>query len=255
MIRAIGLLTIAALIGLWEFVATTGAVDEKLIPAPSLILDAAVEMAASGELVWDLVASMERWTFGFAYGVVLGVSLGVATGRSVVLRQLFEPTIQLLRPVPAIAFVPVAIIWFGIGEESKHFLVAWGAFFPIWVNTHVGTARVDPDYLWAARSLGATEWQILRSVVLPASLPFIFAGVRVGIAVGFICLVAAEMAGAFNGLGYRITASHMVFRLDRMFVALILLGVIGTLTDRAFYWGSLRLFPWLEMEMKGSLQR
>jgi len=111
----------------------------------------------------------------------------------------------------------------------------------------VGATSVDRDYLWAAESLGASKTRILTTVILPAALPFISAGLRVGIAMGFICLVAAEMAGAYEGLGFRVTASHLVFRVDKMFVALTVLGALGALADRLFSAAWFRLFPWLRV--------
>ncbi|MEK9135671.1 MAG: ABC transporter permease subunit, partial [Bacteroidota bacterium] len=176
-----------------------------------------------------------------------GIIIGLLTGRIAMLRASLEQIIQAVRAVPAISFVPLAIIWFGIGEPAKQFLVAWGAFFPIWLNTHVGATNVDRDYLWAAESLGASKTRILATVILPAALPFISAGLRIGIAMGFICLVAAEMAGAYEGLGFRVTASHLVFRVDKMFVALTVLGVLSAVVDKLFSVAWFRLFPWMRV--------
>jgi len=236
--------TIPFLLLTWEALSATGIINTKLIPPPTRVLITALEMTRTGELLRDVSASLWRWLVGFLYASVLGILTGLLTGRIPILRATLQQVIQILRPVPAISFVPLAIVWFGIGEAAKYFLVAWGAFFPIWLNTHVGAQNVDYYYLWAAKSLGASKIRMVSTVILPAALPFIFAGLRTGIAVGFICLVAAEMAGAYEGLGFRVTASHLVFRVDKMFVALFMLGLVGALTDRLFSGAFLRLFPW-----------
>jgi len=236
--------TVPLLLLMWEVLCATGVINSKLIPPPTRVIVTAFEMIRTGELLGDMSASLLRWSLGFLYASVLGIMVGLLTGRIPILRATLQQVIQILRPVPAISFVPLAIVWFGIGEPAKYFLVAWGAFFPIWLNTHVGAANVDRYYLWAAESLGASKIRMVATVILPAALPFIFAGLRTGIAVGFICLVAAEMAGAYEGLGFRVTASHLVFRVDKMFVALCVLGLLGALTDKLFSGAFLRLFPW-----------
>lgn len=236
--------TVPLLLLTWEALSATGVINSKLIPPPTRVMVTALEMIRTGELLGDVSASLWRWSLGFFYASVLGILTGLLTGRIPIFRATLQQVIQLLRPVPAISFVPLAIVWFGIGEAAKYFLVAWGAFFPIWLNTHVGAANVDRYYLWAAESLGASKMRMVATVILPAALPFIFAGLRTGIAVGFICLVAAEMAGAYEGLGFRVIASHLVFRVDKMFVALCVLGLLGALTDRLFSGAFLRLFPW-----------
>ena len=238
------ILVIPALIVIWEFAGVFGLYDTNVIPYPSDVFNSAVGMFQSGEMVADVLISLKRWVIGFVYAMLLGVFLGILTARQTLFRIIFQPVIQFFRPIPAISFVPIAIVWFGIGEQAKHFLVMWGAFFPIWLNTHLGISTVNKKYIWAAKSLGASDIRIVTTVVLPAALPFILAGLRIGISVGFICLVAAEMAGAYEGLGFRITASHLVFRIDKMFVALILLGALGALSDKLFASAVEILFPW-----------
>ena len=241
---SMSVLVIPILVLMWEIAGHFDFFDSKVIPQPSVIFDAAVVMFRTGEMFADILASLKRWSIGFSYAMVLGILLGILTARLTVFRVILQPVIQFFRPIPAISFVPIAIVWFGIGEQAKHFLVMWGAFFPIWLNTHLGILSVNQKYIWAAKSLGASNIRIITTVVLPAALTFILAGLRIGIAVGFICLVAAEMAGAYEGLGFRITASHLVFRIDKMFVALILLGVLGAVSDKLFMSIAEKLFPW-----------
>ena len=245
-IRLLMYATLPTLLVVWELLCAAQIINRQLIPPPSRVIQAALEMLQSGELFTDLQASLRRWSIGYLGASLLGICCGMLTARLAIFSATLQQIIQVFRPVPAISFVPLAIVWFGIGETAKYFLVGWGAFFPIWLNTHIGVSNVDRYYLWAAESLGASKIRMITTVILPAALPFIFAGLRNGIAVGFICLVAAEMIGAYEGLGFRVTASHLVFRVDKMFLAICLLGAIGALMDKLFSKVFLQVFPWLK---------
>jgi NitT/TauT family transport system permease protein len=239
------LLAVSILILLWQFGAPY-VLNTSLIPPPSQISIALVEMARTGELLSDISVSMRRVLIGFALGSVAGTFVGLLTGRIKFLTDTLGQIIQVLRPIPVIALVPLAIVWFGIGETSKYFLVFWGVFFPVWLNTHLGASSIEQRYIWAAQSLGAGRQQLFYSVIFPSSLPMIIAGMRTGIAIGFVCVVAAEMSGAFGGIGYRIYASHMVFRVDKMMAGIVVLGLLGAIADRCFAFVVGRVFPWLE---------
>lgn len=238
--------SITALLAIWELVSRSGLFNISLFPPPSVVSRTFVTMLLSGELVSDVLISLQRVIVGFVIGSAIGVLLGVLTGRVRLLAKTIGQLIQLFRPIPVIAFVPLAIVWFGLGEPSKYFLIMWGVFFPVWINTHLGVSSVDTVLVWAAKSLGATDRQIIYEVVLPNAVPFVVAGARNGIALAFICLVAAEMAGAFGGIGYRISVSHLVFRVDKMMVGLVMLGILGAATDALFAKGVLLLMPWYE---------
>lgn len=164
------------------------------------------------------------------------------------LHGLINPLVQMFRAVPALAFVPLAIFWFGIGEVSKIFLIFWGVLFPVWVNTYLGVRDTNPLLGRAAASLGARGWRMLLFVVLPGALPFILAGLRISLSVAMVLLVAAELAGAMFGVGYLIQMSQQVFRVDQMFVGLISLGVMGFGADFLFNRAVARLLPWYGAE-------
>lgn len=227
--------SIALFFMLWELAARLQWINPRFVPPPSQVFASLVAMLENGMLLEDTVASVQRSLAGFFLGSLVAILLGLLTGHAAWCRRLFEPIIQLFRPIPSIAFVPLATLWFGLGETPKVFLIAYGAFFPVWLNTHVGVGTVDRDYLRAARCLGANARQIFFGIVLPAALPFIVAGLRFGIGVAFIVLVAAEMTGASAGLGYRIEQSHLVFRPDQMLVGLLMLGVLGAVADWVFH--------------------
>jgi ABC-type nitrate/sulfonate/bicarbonate transport system permease component len=229
---------------LWELVARSGIYNAKLFPAPTTIVRAFREMIAAGEFAQDVLMSIGRALVGFGAGAMMGVSVGVLTGRNRTWRFLLHPILQSLRSIPSIGLLPLAILFFGLDEMSKYFLVFWGVFFPVWINSHLGVASVQQRYLWAASSLGAKDWRLMWEVVLPASLPLIIAGMRVGIGLAFLNLVAAEMSGASSGLGYRVSASHLVFRSDKMIAALVALGVLGAASDGAFRYFAAKVAPW-----------
>ena len=150
--------------------------------------------------------------------------------------------------MPPISFVPIAILWFGLGEASKYFLVFWGVFFVVWINTHIGVTNVPKIYLEAAQNLGASERGMVHQVVLPAALPMLLAGLRTAIPIGFYSLVAAEIAGAYSGVAYMIEIAHTNFQIDKMFSGLVILGIGSALADRLFVAVTSRAFPWIQMD-------
>lgn len=229
---------------LWEILSHSGLVNEVMLPAPTSIAVTAYHMIETGELVRHLWSSIWRALIGYATGTVLAICLGVLMAQVQILDRLLNPLLQMFRAVPSLAFVPLAIFWFGVGEVSKIFLIAWGVFFPVWVSTYVGVRDANPLLLRAAESLGARGWRNLIFVVLPGALPLILTGMRVSLSVALVVLVAAELAGAVFGVGYLIQMSQQVFRVDQMFVGLICLGVLGFGADRMFEALIGVCFPW-----------
>ncbi|MBV9858617.1 MAG: ABC transporter permease [Alphaproteobacteria bacterium] len=198
-----------------------------LLPAPHTVLFAGVELVRSGELQRDILASMSRVIQGFLLAAVLGVALGTAVGRSRRLEYLVEPTIELLRPIPPLAFLPMMVLWFGIGETSKVAFIAYAAFFPIFTTTLEGIKYVDPLLIRAASSLGASRRDIFRYVVLPAALPSIITGLRLGFGLSFFVIVAAEFIAADSGLGYLINDARTFFLVANMLLGAAIIGAIG----------------------------
>ncbi|WP_371742119.1 ABC transporter permease [Citreicella sp. C3M06] len=238
------LLSFVFVLGLWCAVATSGVVREIIFPAPWSVWSATVEMWRNGTLQKDLAASLSRAAVGYGLGAALGVAMGVLSGRIAPVRVLLGPFLSLLRPIPAIALVPVAIVWFGIGEGAKYFVVSYTVFLTVWFNTHQGMAYVPQVWLRAARSLGASRLRELCTVVLPAAAPHILAGLRLGVALAFLSLVAAELSGASSGLGFRLQEARQYVRTDRMFALLIILGLLGALADQAVAWLGRKLVHW-----------
>ncbi len=220
--------------------------NPALFPPPSRVLQAALPMIESGELAGHIAASLTRATAGFGIALILGIAAGILTARITFLHHLSEPVLHGFRSVPSLAVVPLAVLWFGIGELPKIALIAWGAFFPIWITTFIGVRDTHIVYLRSAAALGAGRLRTLFQVVLPAALPFILAGVRQAIAVSLIVLVAAELSGSTRGIAYMMSLGHQLFQVEIMFIGLVLLGTFGFLADRLFVWAAKRLFPWYQ---------
>lgn len=238
------LVSFLLVLAIWAAVGAVGAFPETIFPAPWTVFSAAVEMAQSGVLFSDLSVSLGRAAVGFTIGASLGVAVGLLTGRVAAIRTLLNPFLAILRPIPAIALVPVAIVWFGIGEGSKYFVISYTVFLTVWFNTHHGMEYVPDIYLRASRSLGASRFREFFSVVIPAAAPHIFAGIRLGVALAFLSLVAAELSGASSGIGYRLQEARQYIRTDRMFALLIELGILGALVDAIVHRIGRRLVHW-----------
>ena len=229
---------------LWQVVSTSGLINELLFPPPTKVAAALWGELINGTLLLDLGMSTMRVAIGFASGAAAAIAVGLLTGRYQVISNFLAPIFQLLRPIPPIAFVPIVILWFGLSEWGKWFLVFWGVFFTVWVATHLGVQRADPALIRAARSLGAPDRLLIRDVVLPSALPTIFVGLRTAVGISFYTLVAAELAGAFAGLAYRIDLAHQNMQTGQMLGGLVMLGLVSAAADRGFATLSRRLVWW-----------
>lgn len=221
-------------LGIWTAVSLGNAHVWKafnpiLLPSPWAVLASGVELARSGQLQRDILASMARVLQGFTVAALAGVAVGLAAGTWRALDRLVEPMIELLRPIPPLAFLPMMVLWFGIGETSKIAFIAYAAFFPVFTTTVEGIKHVDPLLLRAASSLGATRLELFRHVVLPAALPAIITGLRLGFGLSFFVIVAAEFIAADSGLGYMINDARTFFMVSQMLLGAVVIGLIGFL--------------------------
>jgi ABC-type nitrate/sulfonate/bicarbonate transport system permease component len=219
------------LIAAWELVSRRGLVDPFFLPPPTSILKAMAQMAATGELVRHMEASLFRALSGYVLAAILGVGLGIAICWSRIIENILDPVFELLRPISTLGLVPLMIIWFGIGNGSKIVIVLKACFFPILLNTVAGIRGVNLKLIQAGRSLGANELQIWGKVIIPAALPVIFTGMRISTAISMMAIVAVEMFSADSGLGFVIVDSQRVFATDRMFVGILTLSIIGFSMD------------------------
>jgi ABC-type nitrate/sulfonate/bicarbonate transport system permease component len=239
------LIGILLFLGAWEAIPRLVPwINKVLFPPPSKVFATLWPMLLSGEIAHNVLVSLGRAGAGFLIAAVLGIAAGVLTARLRVLQHLTEPLLHGFRAIPVIALVPISVLWFGIGESAKIALVATGAFFPIWIATFIGVRDVHVVYLRSAACLGAGRMATMLWVILPAALPFILTGLRQAMAISLIVLVAAELSGATAGVAYMMSMGHQLFRVDVMFIGLLLLGTLGFLFDRLFVLLTQRLFPW-----------
>jgi NitT/TauT family transport system permease protein len=245
-------------LALWEWISASGFVNPLILPSPLAVakkwfeylspyepFDPAkssyVAWLVSGELLHDAFASLRRVVSGFLIGTGLALPLGLFMGASENVYKLFNPLVQVLRPIPPIAFIPLAILWFGLGNPPAIFLITIGAFFPVLMNTIAGVRHVDEIYIRAAESLGASRWTLFVRVMLPASSPYILAGARIGMGTAFIVVIVAEMIAVNSGLGYRILEAREFFWSDKIIAGMITIGLLGLALDT----GMSRLNDWL----------
>ncbi len=233
---------------LWELLSRLHFFNPQALPAPTQVFLkwmeylrplAPYDTAKTGYLAWffsgelphDLLATFLRVLVGFLIGAGLALPLGLFMGNFEGVYRLFNPLIQVLRPIPPIAFVPLSILWFGLGNPPAYFLISLGAFFPVLMNTISGVRNVDSIYIRAAQNLGAGGDTMFLRVILPAAMPHILTGLRVGIGVAFICVIVAEMIAVNNGLGYRITEAREFFWSDKIIAGMITIGLLGLAID------------------------
>ncbi|KTS38910.1 sulfonate ABC transporter permease [Methylobacterium indicum] len=245
-----GALLPVGLLILWEAASRAGLFSAVVLPPPSAVAsrwfaslvpalpyDPATQSYTawlfSGELPHDAVASLGRVIAGFAIGVGLALPVGLLMGTSDRLYGLVNPLLQILRPIPPIAYIPLAIVWFGLGNPPALFLIALGTFFPVLVNTVAGVRQVDSIYIRAARNLGANSWTMFRRVILPAASPFVLAGMRIGIGTAFIVVIVAEMIAVSDGLGYRILEAREYMWSDKIIGGMLTIGILGLVIDGA----------------------
>jgi NitT/TauT family transport system permease protein len=232
-----------ALLALWETGVRLEWLDPRLVAPPSLVIVELRHLALSGDLVPALAASLWRVVVGFLLAAGIGIPLGALMARVRMVEIICDPLIELLRPVSPLALFPLFILWFGIGEASKIFIIAFACSFPISLNTYAGVRGMDATYFRAARSLGASPWEIMHGIVLRGSLPHIFTGLRLAWGIALIVIVAAEMIGAVRGIGYMVLESQQTFRIPRLFGSIVVIGLAGFLTDLGFRYLRRRMLP------------
>jgi NitT/TauT family transport system permease protein len=229
-----------ALIIAWELFARSGALPASLLPAPSRVVWSLADwifgidessQSYSGHWLKDAFASCSRVFAGYMIAAVSAIAIGIAIGWWRWVERTLEPTLQMLRPVPPVSWIPLAIIWFGIADKPAIFLVFLGAFFPVLMNAIHGVKTIDKGLIRAAAMMGATQGQLLRYVVLPAALPSIFAGLRIAIGTAWMLTVTAEMVAVKSGLGYALWDSYYFLRYDLVLAAMISIGVMGFASD------------------------
>jgi NitT/TauT family transport system permease protein len=239
----LGIMGVASLLGGW-WVAASLLGNPILLPAPPAMLQGFRELVADGTLLQDIGASLQRVLSGFALAALTGAPLALLVVAFRRLRQLLLPVLSLLRPIPPIAWVPLAILWFGLGDKPSYFVTAVAAFFPIFLNAQGGASGLEQQHLRAARCLGARKLELLRYVYLPSSLPSLWTGLKIGLGQSWMAVVTAELVAAQSGLGHMIELNRLQLETARVFVGMAMIAVIGALMTVALSSLEVWLFPW-----------
>ncbi|KAF0814032.1 putative aliphatic sulfonates transport permease protein SsuC [Andreprevotia sp. IGB-42] len=221
----------ALLVVVWQWAATHGVLTSRILPAPLAVLEAGARLWQSGELWAHLKISFWRAAIGFSVGGGIGLLLGLITGLSKRGELLLDTTVQMIRNVPPLALIPLVILWFGIDEAAKLFLVAFGTLFPVYINTYHGIKSVDKDLVEMAKSYGLRGWPLFRDVILPGALPSILVGVRFALGFAWILLIVAETISASSGIGYLAMNAREFLQTDVVVLAILLYALLGKLSD------------------------
>ncbi|WP_055326342.1 aliphatic sulfonate ABC transporter permease SsuC [Ralstonia solanacearum] len=215
----------------WQASAQWGWLSNRILPAPLDVARSAIELARSGELWRHVAVSTWRALLGFAIGGALGLALGLLTGTFRTAETLLDTTLQMIRNIPVLALIPLVILWFGIDESAKLFLVSLGVFFPIYLNTYHGIRAVDPALVEMARSYGLSRAQLYREVILPGALPQILVGVRFSLGLMWVTLIVAETVSAQAGIGYMTMNAREFLQTDVVLLGILLYALLGKLAD------------------------
>jgi ABC-type nitrate/sulfonate/bicarbonate transport system permease component len=239
---------LAAFVIVWECVSVFGVrVNPQLdvmLPPPTAVFSAALDLLQRGVLFTHILDSLYRVLMAVGTATLLGVPLGLAMGWFPRFRRAVDPLLEFIRPIPPLAWIPLSILWFGIGDTQIVYIIFLAAFFPIVLNAMAGARDIDPYLVRAGQSLGARPGELFGTVVLPGALPNIFTGLRVGLGIGWMALVAGELVAAPSGLGYMINNARTIFRSDYILLGMVLIGVLGLLLDFLMRRLALLVMPW-----------
>jgi ABC-type nitrate/sulfonate/bicarbonate transport system permease component len=236
-------ISLTLLLSVW-WLAAAWIGNAVLLPSPIAVASSVAELFAAGTLVGDIAASLKRVFVGFFIASALAVPLALLMAFLLPLRRLLLPIVSLLRPIPPIAWIPLAILWFGIGDKPSYFITALAAFFPIFLNSFAGGLAVEPRHIHAARFLGAGQWRLLRAIYLPSALPSIWTGLRIGLGQSWMAVVTAELIAAQSGLGYLIQASRINLETSHVLVGMFTIGVLGALMTALLSYAERFVLPW-----------
>ncbi|MDA0524075.1 ABC transporter permease [Methanococcoides alaskense] len=236
--RGIEILSVTVAIIIWQLIADLVVNNKFILPSFTDVLFAFIRIIEGGVLFTDLATSLLHFGIGIISALLIGIPIGVAMGWFKTVNRALDPLIEIIRPIPPLAWIPFAIVWFGLTHTSAGFVVFIGAVFPVIINTFDGFKSVPKIYVEAAKVLGCmSSGSLIRHVALPSALPSIASGIRISMGVGWMCLVAAEMFGvSTNGLGYKIWWHYYLHQMDFVLVYMLILGFLGLFIDRLFRW-------------------
>ncbi|MFM0550455.1 ABC transporter permease subunit [Paraburkholderia sediminicola] len=221
----------ALVLVLWEAAARLGLIAPQVLPAPSSVAETALDLARNGDLFVHLGVSLLRAVAGFVVGGVIGITLGIMVGFSPLAQALFDRSIQMVRAVPFLAMLPLVIVWFGVGEVAKIFLVALAVLFPIYINTMLGIRQIDPKLMELAKVIGLNWTAIVRRIILPGAMPSILTGVRYALAHAWLALVIAETLATTKGIGFLAMDAREFLQTNVILLTMIIYAIIGVVAD------------------------
>lgn len=234
----------AGLIVVWQVLSMAGLLATQILPAPTDVIAAGWRLGWSGELLHHVTISTERALAGLAVGGGIGLALGFSNGLSVSSARLTDGSLQMLRNVPHLALIPMVILWFGIGEGAKLFLVALGVFFPIYLNTFHGVRTVDASLVEMGRAYGLSGWSLFRQVILPGAMPSILVGLRYALGIMWLTLIVAETVSSSSGIGYMTMDAREFLQTDVIVLGIIMYAILGKLADDATRFLERRWLAW-----------
>lgn len=239
-----------AVLLIWGLGSNLGLIRASILPSPQKVLQTLVSLCATGQMASDLGISLLRVLRGFALGAVTGVVIGCVMGFSRTVNKMLGSLVSILRPVPMLAWIPLFILWLGIGENSKTAVIFLGSFWSVLLNTIHGIQSTDPKLLEVARILKKNRWQVVTKVYLPSALPSVFTGLRLGMGSAWTCVVGAEMIAATSGIGYMISYARELAQPAKVFAGIIVIGAIGLLIDQVLLRVQKSLLKWSYAEQK-----
>ncbi|KPH09038.1 ABC transporter permease [Rhizobium acidisoli] len=247
----VGLVFPVVLFAAWEILVRAGIVGGRLMPPPSRILYTVYTLAASGDLTTHVSATLRRVAIGFTFGSLIGTVLGALTGSSKSLARLLDPTLQALRAIPSIAWVPLFILWFGIFEASKVALIAVGVFFPVYLGVYGAVVGVDRRIVEVGRVFRLSGFELIRLILLPAVLADYILALRAGLGLGWMFVVAAEFMGASEGLGYLLVDGQQLGKPDQILAAILIFAIVGKATDTLLLIATAPFLRWRDNHASG----
>lgn len=228
----------------WWFVTEQGYFPAVILPSMNAVAGSFLKQLESGQLGRDVLVSLIRVVKGFSIAALLGIFLGLLMGVSKTINRFFVLPFNSIRQIPIIAWIPLIILWCGIGELSKVVIIVLGAFFPVLVNTFFGITQVPKDYLEVGRIFRLSKWKMFTKIYLPSATPAIFEGLKLGLSNSWTVVVAAEIIAASSGIGYRINDARSLMQSEVVIVGILIIGLIGLALDQLFVWGAKLLTPW-----------
>lgn len=219
------------MIVLWQILGQSNVISSSILPTPLEVLDAAVELTISGKLQDHVLISTQRALIGFLIGGIIGFILGLLNGTIKIFERTVDTTIQMIRTIPHLALIPLVILWFGIGESAKIFLVALGVMFPVYINTFSGIQNVDRKLIEMGKVYGLSNWELFANIILPGALSSILVGIRYALGVMWMSLIVAETIGTDSGIGFLATNAREFMQMDIVVLTIVLYAILGKLSD------------------------